>query len=268
MKKYLTIGTLSTLLSVLLLIQPAVAAEKDNVCIQCHSGMQGRLAEPVKLWRTSVHAKNGIYCNDCHGGDPTDFAMAMSPERGFRGKPSYTEVPAFCGRCHLGVKEDYLASAHGKALDRGGAQCVMCHGNHAIQPASINLINEKSCTRCHTYERAKLVKQAISGTEATLVKLESSVDSLHRLGINVERLKKELFAKRNDFRRLFHTVNVEKIKAQTSKFTESLAKTKKEIDTYENDLSRRKLIGGVFVALLLLGGCIALLIRRSYHDEE
>ena len=268
MKKYLAISILMVLLSALLLVSQASAAEFDNVCIQCHSGLEGKLAEPVKLWRTSVHAKNGIYCNDCHGGDPTDFAMAMSPDRGFRGKPSYTEVPAFCGRCHVGVKEDYLASAHGKALDRGGAQCVMCHGNHAIQPASIDLINEKSCTRCHSYERAKLVKEAISGTEATLVKLETSVDSLHRLGINVERLKKELFNKRNEFRRLFHTVNVEKIKAQTSKFTESLANTSKEIDNYENELNHRKVIGGVVVALLLLGGCIALLIRKSYHDEE
>ena len=267
MKKYLSFPVILVLLAMLLLAQLAAAAE-DSVCIQCHGGMEGRLGEPVKLWQTSVHAKNGISCNDCHGGDPTDFAMAMSPERGFLGKPGYAEVPAFCGRCHLGVKEDYLASAHGLALDRGGAQCVMCHSNHAIQPASIELINEKSCTRCHEYDRAKLVKEAISGTEATLVKLENSVSSLHRLGIDVEPLRQDLFAKRNDFRRVFHTVNLEKIKAQTAGVTASLGETRKKLDAYENDMRQRKLIGGVVVFLLLLGGFIALLIRRSYHQEE
>lgn len=267
MRRYLIL----TLMVALVLVGSGItetAWAEDTVCIQCHGGLEGHLAEPVAKWRTSVHAANGISCHDCHGGDPTDFAMAMSPERGFIGAPGYTEVPEFCGRCHLGVKEDYMASAHGQALDRGGAQCVMCHGNHAIQKASIDLINEQSCTRCHEYDRAKQVKETISSTEATLTGLEKSVASLHRVGINVSKIKDELFAKRNDFRRLFHTVNVEKIKAQTAAVTDSLADVRKEINSYESDLGQRKLIGGVVVLLLVLGGCIALLIRRSYHREE
>ena len=245
----------------------AFAAE-DTVCIQCHGGLEGRLAEPVELWRSSVHAANGISCNDCHGGDPTDFAMAMSPERGFIGAPSYTEVPDFCGRCHVGVKEDYLASAHGKALDAGGAQCVICHGNHAVKAASIDLINKESCSRCHDYERAARVKEEISSTETTLAKLEQAVSSLHRLGIDTKRLEESLFASRNSFRRIFHTVNLDKIKAQKAEVTDKLKGTRAAIADYESILGKRKLAGGVVVLLLLLGGAIALLIRRSYHEEE
>lgn len=252
----------------LLLLLSVWANAEDTVCIQCHSGQTGRLGEPVELWRSSVHAKNGISCHNCHGGDPTDFAMAMNPQRGFVGAPEYTEVPDFCGRCHVGVKEDYLASAHGKALESGGAQCVICHGNHKIAMASIDLINEQSCSRCHDYERAANVKQVIRSTEATLTELEASVAALHRIGFDMKRIKDELFAQRNGFRRLFHTVAPERIKRQKEEFDAGLAKTRSKIDEYQKKIGQRKLIGGGVVLLLLLGGCVALLIRRSYHEEE
>ena len=247
---------LALLCVTLMWVAPALA--EDTVCIQCHAGQEGSLGEPVDQCRSSVHAANGISCHDCHGGDPTDFAMAMSPERGFIGAPDYAEVPAFCGRCHLGVMEDYLDSAHGRALESGGPQCVLCHGNHEIQMATIDLINEESCSRCHDYERATQVKQAIAATETTLQTLESSVASLHRVGIDVERIKADLFAKRNSFRRLFHTVELEKIKTQTNQFNQDLSETKQQIDDHETELGQRKVVGG----------CIALLIRRSYQAEE
>jgi hypothetical protein len=252
---------------VLQFVSPVTAAE-DTVCIQCHGGLDGHLGEPVEQWRTSVHSANGISCHDCHGGDPTDFEMAMTPERGFIGVPDYDKVPDFCGRCHVGVKEDYLASAHGQALEVGGPQCVICHGNHAVEVATIDLINQESCSRCHEYDRAARVKEEISATEANLTKLETSVASLHRVGIDTERLKEDLFSTRNSFRRLFHTVNIDKIKSQTAKFDQELSETKAAIGDYENALGQRKLIGGGIVLLLLLGGCIGLLIRKSYHDEE
>ncbi len=251
-----------------LLFWVAPVMAEDTVCIQCHSGQEGLLGKPVELWRGSVHAANGISCHDCHGGDPTDFAMAMSPERGFIGAPDYVAVPEFCGRCHLGVKEDYQGSAHGRALAAGGPQCVLCHGNHEVQLASIELINEESCSRCHEYERAAVVKQTINGTEVTLHRLERSVAALHRVGIDMRRIKEDLFAKRNSFRRLFHTVELEKIKNQTAEFNQSLLKIKQQIDDHESELGQRKIVGGVIVLLLLLGGCIALLIRKSYHEEE
>ena len=78
-----------------------VMAQEEIVCIRCHGALPGRLGEPVKLWRGSIHAANGIACNDCHGGDPKDAANAMSPARGFLGAPKETAIPAFCGRRHI-----------------------------------------------------------------------------------------------------------------------------------------------------------------------
>ena len=268
MKKYLVNFQVGILIVALLAIMTPAFAAQETVCTECHGGLDGRLGEPVGLWRTSVHAANGISCHDCHGGDPTDYAMAMTPERGFIGVPGYEEVPDFCGRCHVGVKEDYMASAHGQALSMGGAQCVVCHENHAIQLASIDLINQESCSRCHDYERAERVKQEITATEEKLASLETAIAGLHRVGVDTDRLEADVFSTRNAFRRLFHTVNIDKIKAQTSKFDEDLSQTRATVEDYRNSLSQRKLVGGAVVLLLLLGGCIALLIRRSYHDQE
>ncbi len=258
------------LLSVFVALQPAgsALAAEDTVCIQCHGGLDGHLGEPVALWRTSVHAANGISCHDCHGGDPTDFEMAMSPQRGFIGVPEYGAVPDFCGRCHVGVKEDYLASAHGMALEVGGPNCVVCHGNHAVQLATIDLINEDSCSRCHDYERAARVKKEISATEASLTSLEASVASLHRVGIDTEPLQESLFASRNSFRRLFHTVNIDKIRSQQAEFDQELSATRSTIEDYRKSLGQRKMAGGIIVVLLVAGGIVAWLIRRTYHDEE
>lgn len=255
-------------MTLVLLLCSSLSLAADSVCLQCHAGLEERLKAPIEKWEKSIHAENGISCHDCHGGDPTDFAMAMSPERGFIGVPEYTEVPAFCGRCHLGVREDYEKSAHGEALASGGPNCVVCHGNHAVVKATIDLINPESCSRCHDYERAENVRNVISETEAKLQSLETSVAALYRVGIDVEQLSGELFATRNDFRRLFHTVNAEKLRQQKSSFDSALAEIGAQVGDIENQLSKRKLIGGIIVVLLVLAGCIALLIRQTYHREE
>jgi nitrate/TMAO reductase-like tetraheme cytochrome c subunit len=260
------IRILLPVLILFLLWGPVLAA--DSVCLQCHAGQEGHLAAPVARWQASIHAANGVSCHDCHGGDPSDFGMAMDPSKGFVGVPGYAEVPVFCGRCHPGVAEDYTESAHGKALERGGPQCVSCHGNHAVHRASIDLINEKSCSRCHDYDKAARVKQAIAQTEANLQRLEVQLAELHRVGIDTEKIGGQLFAVRNDFRRLFHTVNVEKMEAETAGFATRLARIDAQIGELKDELSQRKLVGGLVVLLLIAAGCIALLIRKTYHAEE
>jgi len=240
----------------------------DSVCVQCHGGLDGRLSAPVAEWQQSIHADNGIACHDCHGGDPSDFAMAMDPQRGFVGVPDYGDVPDFCGRCHLGVAEDYRDSAHGKALNRGGPQCVVCHQNHHVVKASSDLINPESCSRCHDYERAATVKQEIGDTEMRLTTLERSVAALHRVGIDMETVSGELFQNRNAFRRLFHTVDIDKLKQKKAGVNAELDQVEAQIVEIESELSQRKMIGGILVVLLLLAGAVALLIRQTYHQEE
>lgn len=260
----------TTFLVCLLVITSAanVIAQEETVCIQCHSGQSGHLAVPVEEWRQSIHAANGISCHGCHGGDPTDFAMAMSPERGFLGAPEYAEVPEFCGRCHVGVLQDYSESAHGQAVESGGAQCVMCHQAHAIKEAEIDLINEQDCSRCHDYGRAGEIKSAIVQTEQMIGATEQQIDRLHRLGIATDEMEGGLFSLRNNYRRLFHSVDVEKVRAETAGFQQELGEINAGIAAIDERLTQRKIWGGGAVGLLLLGGLISVLLRRTYHDEE
>jgi len=246
---------------------PCFAKVPDTVCIQCHSGQEGRLSAPVEAWRSSIHAANGISCHNCHGGDPTDMAMAMNPDRGFLGAPKGNAIPDFCGRCHVGVKEDYLASAHGRALGRGGPQCVTCHSNHAVRTATPDLINRKDCTRCHDYGRAEEIKSAVAETDRNITELEQSLAAMHRTGIVTKEMSEDLFALRNRFHRLFHNVDVEKVRSQTAGFQADLAKIRGRVTVIQNELKQRKLWGGAVVGLLLLGGVLALLLHKTYKGE-
>ena len=227
-----------------------------------------RFAAPVAAWRKSIHAANGISCHNCHGGDPTDMVMAMSPARGFLGVPNEKAIPEFCGRCHVGVKEDYLASAHGRALGRGGPQCVTCHGNHDIRMASPDLINRRDCSRCHDYGRAEEIKSAIFETDRKIAELERSLTDLHRTGIITQDMSAELFSVRNRFHRLFHSVDVEKVRSRSAGFQGELGKIRDRVGAIEADLSRRKFWGGIVVVLLVCWGILGLLIFKSYRDER
>jgi hypothetical protein len=258
----------AALLAVMLVAFPlTVLAQEETVCIQCHAGQPGRLGAPMKAWLNSIHQANGISCHDCHGGDPTDFATAMLPESGFQGVPDEEAIPGFCGKCHVGVQEDYLRSAHGQALAEGGPQCVTCHGNHDIRVASLELINDQDCSRCHEYGRASEIKSALAGTDSRIVKLESEISGLKRQGIDVEALQGKTFAFRNDFHRLFHTVNLALVKEQSIEFDQRFQAIESGIVVIKDDLSARKMWGAGVVFLLLLAGVIGLQLNKAYHEE-
>ena len=259
----------SALLLALICLIPAqaLAAEEPpaNVCIQCHGAQPGRLGEPVAQWRGSIHADNGILCNGCHGGDPRDAANAMNPARGFLGKPKEREIPGFCGRCHVGVLENYRASAHGKALGQGGPTCVTCHGNHRVVRASLELINEKSCSRCHSYERARQIREAMQEIEARIVATDGEIVQLKQKGFDTKLLEQRLFAARNDFHAMFHEVDLQRIKNQTGKIGDELQKLASALQEVARTEQKKKLIGAGAIALALLAALLLTLYRRTFE---
>lgn len=259
---------LFVVIAVSLWMMPAALLAADTVCIECHAGQPGSLGEPVALWRTSVHAENGISCHDCHGGDPTDYAMAMDPSKGFLGAPDYADVPEFCGRCHVGVAEEYQAGAHGQAIDSGAAQCVVCHGNHAIQRANLDLINEDACSQCHSYERAALIRLSLVETDTLIAATEVDLDRLYRLGFAVDEMEDGLFNQRNRFHRIFHGVDVERVRQETTEVQAEVGKIGDEVAKIDSTLGERKLWGSVVISLFILAGVIFLLVRKAYEEEE
>lgn len=164
---------LGAALMLLWVLVPAPARTGTDSCVTCHSVLEGKLAEPAKVFDQDIHHQARLACADCHGGDSHDESMnAMSPAKGFRGVPKKTQVPESCAGCHSNVTfmhnfnpkaradqySQYLTSVHGKRLRLGDtkvATCVDCHGVHNMLPASdtrspVNVANvATTCARCH-----------------------------------------------------------------------------------------------------------------------
>jgi len=257
-----------TLLLALSTVLPPSAAfgqeTAEPVCIQCHSQLPEKYSQPVKLWRGSIHAENGIFCNGCHGGDPKDAANAMNPARGFLGAPKEPAIPAFCGRCHVGVMKDYLVSAHGRMLGKGGPTCVTCHGNHLVVKASLGLINEKSCSRCHSFERARVIRDAMQDTETTVVAIDGRISAFKKIGTDTGKLEKELFAVRNRFHTLFHNVNVELVKRESTQIQADLKKIRTALDELDDSHRKRRIAGTAAVSFMLLVALVLHLLRKTF----
>jgi hypothetical protein len=184
----------------------------------------------------------------------------MNPAKGFLGKPKETDIPGFCGRCHIGVLNDYLASPHGKFLGRGGPTCVTCHGNHLVKKATLELINEKDCSKCHDFERARRIKEVMAQTETRIVSIDSRITEFKGRGIDTAQMEKSLFAARNHFHTLFHELDAARLKGEMAGIDHDLAKLTDSIKELDESDHKKRLAGVVIIA----GALLAALLLRLY----
>lgn len=244
---------------------------EESACIECHVSdtMDAKIRNIPQNWKVSIHNQHNVSCHDCHGGDPKDASMSMSHSRGFVGAPAYTEVPEFCGRCHIGILKNYLESGHGKALksSRKGPNCVTCHGSHKearyIRKAGIDIINEQLCTQCHSYERAKTMKQALFVIEKKIGDIDKKLEELKSEGIFVEDQAKALFSTEAEFRTLFHTVDVSLVKERTDEFKEKLAPLEKNIQSTIHELRFRRNFSAFIMLLFSAMGIVLFLLTKT-----
>ena len=139
------------------------AAQPIGTCGLCHPDVRVEHDQ-------SVHAREGVACHDCHGGDP-EAATTKAAHRGdFRGAPSRRDIPTSCDLCHADYARMrpydlpadqhalYRTSVHGIRLAQGDEQvavCTDCHGTHAIrsrddpQSAVYPRNIPATCGRCH-----------------------------------------------------------------------------------------------------------------------
>ncbi len=178
---------------------------KRTSCVLCHLQLEeSELRDPVRGFEADVHARVGLSCDACHGGNPSpslaDDVEAMSEAYGYRGAPDRLAVPQFCGRCHADpeyirrynprLRTDQLAqyrtSRHGQRNAAGDAEvavCTDCHGVHGILPANApespthprNVPN--TCGRCHA-DRAKMRPYGLAGDEYEAYLASSHADAL------------------------------------------------------------------------------------------
>lgn len=243
-----------------------IRQERESVCIECHGEMAVE-GEPgvVQKWRRSWHHKNNVSCHDCHGGDPQDMDNAMSPERGFTGVPDYAEVPSFCGKCHVGIMDSYLESGHGLSLRSSGdgPNCVTCHGHHNIQKASIDIISRSLCSKCHSYERAQIMKQALFYTEKEIDDINSGLTELKDNGFLTEEEEKILFRTTAELRTLFHTTDVSLVKEKTDEIIETLRVIESDIRKNFDELEFRRNFSILLTLIFIFMGIVIFFLSKT-----
>jgi hypothetical protein len=252
-------------------------------CLTCHAAktMKPAYRKVVSEWRQSVHYKNGIACNDCHGGDPNNIALAMSPAKGFVGVPTYKGVMQFCGRCHIDIMKSCCMGGAHTSINMGGAQCtnthcialittgkgpncVVCHGAHDIQKANINLINPQLCGKCHSYALAKPIKAALWKTEKKMEDLDKSLKTLKGGLISTSHEEQVLYRTKESYRSLFHTVDVKMVQDKTAAYDQKLDTLQSQVQKGFQELYFRRNFA-LWLMLIFLGLVIAffLLSRKS-----
>ncbi len=181
MKKGFSAIFTMVLISTFVVVKPSFCKPASNSCVTCHQEIHEKI---VADFQEDVHAKAGLSCQDCHGGDPSIASEdAMDKSKGFLGTPKAKEIPQFCGKCHSDPRlmlpfnpslptdqvEKYWTSRHGELLKTGDtnvATCVSCHGIHNIFPAndarsSVYPKNvPATCSFCHS-DNAKMAPYGI-----------------------------------------------------------------------------------------------------------
>ena len=158
-------------------VPPPIAHPGDassSGCVDCHVEVDTKQEAIAEDWRASIHAKEGVGCADCHGGDPRsdEITVGMAEANGYLGVPGRRDTVGLCGGCHASAERmrpyqvatdqysKYFSSVHGQRLltadDARVAICIDCHGSHGVKPASdptadVYPLNvPKLCASCHS----------------------------------------------------------------------------------------------------------------------
>lgn len=243
-------------------------AEVD-VCIDCHSSSKVnlKLRNITDAWKESWHSRNNVSCHSCHGGDPVDTEISAPHKSGVIATPKYADVPESCGKCHIGILKSFYESGHkrGFKLSAKWPNCVTCHGSHNIQKASINIISKQLCSKCHAYEKAEAIKNALIIPEKKIGGIERDINTLKSEGIFTEDEEKTLFRAHAEFRSLFHTLDVNLVKERAGEFTKRFDLLEGKIQGIFKELTFRKRFS-VFLMLFFLGmGIVIFMIEKTYR---
>ncbi len=241
--------------------------EKPLFCLKCHTEMEKamEIEGPAHQWSASIHKEQGISCDSCHGGDPTkeDAMEAMSPERGFIGSPSEKEIPDFCGRCHVNVRDHFKQSKHYTSQLIDKPNCVTCHTAHQQKKVSVELINPELCGSCHSYQQAERIKKALVVTDARLNAISESAQKMKYLGFDVRSLEQSHFALRHLYHTLFHELSVLVVQDVTIDISADLEKMEQSLKGFETVERNRKIFGYILMALFILAATAARIHRKS-----
>lgn len=151
-------------------IQGSKLPPDENMCVLCHTSPDAMSGENEKYYvaedklKRDIHARVGVVCSDCHGGNPKAADIREAPhakEDGFRA--TWEEIQQSCAHCHPEPSLEMRAGVHAKAgpKDPRGhgtmLTCMDCHGHdpHLIldakDPLSTVFVDNQveTCGHCH-----------------------------------------------------------------------------------------------------------------------
>ena len=121
---------------------------------------------------------------------------------------------------------------------------------------------------CHEYGRAAEIKFALKDTDALIEKVDQELVRVHKLGFATDEMQGALFDLRNRFHRVFHSVDVDRVRKETDGFRAELTAIEDGVKEIDMTIGQRKLWGSVVIGLFFAMGVVLLLVRKTYEEEE
>ena len=139
-------------------------AQPVNSCMECHRDLPAGSYAGHKFsdYTGSVHDRNGVRCEACHGGDPVHADKTAAHKGVFKSTDPksaiyFRNLPQTCGKCHGEELVNFSRSRHYAELKTSGRgpTCVTCHGSMGTFILTSGQIRE-FCTVCHNNKRGIL----------------------------------------------------------------------------------------------------------------
>jgi len=131
----------------------------------------------------------------------------------------------------------------------------------------MDIINEQLCSQCHTYERAKEMKQALFTVESKLNTINKNLNRLKLLGIATDKQEKSFFRNHAEFRALFHSIDVDAVRAKSSDYTQKLEIIESELSESFKQLAFRRNFSAYLFLIFIGLSIVVFLLSKSYEQK-
>ncbi len=143
---------------VVVLAAGTAGAQTLGRCATCHFANYLSVpgASHLGEWAQSAHARAGVGCESCHGGDartvvPAEAHAGVIDPKLPTSPVAPANLPATCGKCHEAEAAAFRRGPHYALLARGEAgapTCSTCHGAMTARVPSPAAL-EARCASCH-----------------------------------------------------------------------------------------------------------------------
>ncbi|MDX1382990.1 MAG: cytochrome c3 family protein [Thermoanaerobaculia bacterium] len=173
----------------------------DSDCADCHRANPDLPSYAhIADWADSIHGRERVGCESCHGGDPNTFQQFLAhrdilhPED--PDSPLHpTRLASTCGVCHGAILSAFEDSSHGRLIRQGDVQvpgCISCHGPVAAQGLGPNGL-QVACSRCHDAD-ARWPEPEVSIGGAALAVYREAERQLKKVRNRVRKVKEGALA--------------------------------------------------------------------------